>query len=70
VNPDDPSDTLENYSFKFKSKTFWKFFGPGLLMAMAFLDPGNIAGDLDAGRVGGNGLLWVLFWSTILGCWI
>ena len=69
-NPDDLEDTKENYKFKFKSKTFFKFAGPGLLMSIAFLDPGNIAGDLDAGCTGGNGLLWVLFWSTVLGCWI
>jgi len=44
--------------------------GPGLLMSIAFLDPGNIAGDLDAGVAGGNTLLWVLMWSHILGDWI
>ena len=30
-------------------------------MSIPFFDPGNIAGDLDAGRVAGNKLLWVLF---------
>ena len=39
-------------------------------MSIAFLDPGNIAGDLDAGVAGKNTLLWVLLWSTVLGCWI
>jgi len=50
-------------------KTFIDFVGPGLLMSIAFLDPGNIAGDLDAGRAGRYGLLWLLFWSTAVGCY-
>ena len=35
--------------------------GPGLLMSIAFLDPENLDGDLDAGRADGYGLLWILF---------
>ncbi len=58
--PVDPNDTPENYKWNFKCKTFWKYLGPGLLMSIPFFDPGNIAGDLDAGRVAGNSLLWVL----------
>ena len=44
-----------------------KFVGPGFLMSIAYLDPGNIAGDLDAGVKGGYKLIWMLMWSTILG---
>ena len=36
-------------------------------MSIAYLDPGNIAGDLDAGIHGGYTLLWTLLWSTVLG---
>jgi len=43
------------------------FAGPGLLMSIAYLDPGNIAGDLDAGVRGKYALIWTLFWSTTLG---
>ena len=64
----DETDISENYKFHFNCKTFWGFVGPGLLMSIAYLDPGNIAGDLDAGLAGGNSLLWVLFCSTFLGC--
>jgi natural resistance-associated macrophage protein 2 len=35
--------------FKFKCKKLMSFVGPGFLMSIAYLDPGNIAGDLDAG---------------------
>ena len=36
-------------------------------MSIAYLDPGNIAGDLDAGVKGGYTLIWTLLWATILG---
>ncbi|KAM5228718.1 natural resistance-associated macrophage protein 1 [Ctenodactylus gundi] len=36
-------------------------------MSIAFLDPGNIESDLQAGAVAGFKLLWVLFWATALG---
>lgn len=45
------------------------YVGPGFLMSIAYLDPGNIAGDLEAGLYGGYRLIWVLLWSTILGLW-
>ncbi len=43
------------------------FSGPGLLMSIAYLDPGNIEGDLQAGAVAGYKLLGILFWSTACG---
>ncbi|XP_032134120.1 natural resistance-associated macrophage protein 1 isoform X2 [Sapajus apella] len=36
-------------------------------MSIAFLDPGNIESDLQAGAVAGFKLLWVLLWATVLG---
>ncbi len=36
-------------------------------MSIAYIDPGNIESDLQAGAIGIYGLLWVLFWSTVLG---
>eukprot|EP00742_Colponemidia_sp_Colp-10_P009305 GILJ01010136.1.p1 GENE.GILJ01010136.1~~GILJ01010136.1.p1 ORF type:complete len:526 (-),score=73.23 GILJ01010136.1:169-1746(-) len=57
-----PEDTK---SFSFKK--LWAFAGPGLLMSIAYLDPGNLEGDLQAGVVGGHQLLWILFWATCAG---
>ena len=36
-------------------------------MSIAYLDPGNIESDLQAGATAGYQLLWVLFWSTVIG---
>eukprot|EP01103_Thecamoeba_quadrilineata_P014550 TRINITY_DN4363_c0_g1_i1.p1 TRINITY_DN4363_c0_g1~~TRINITY_DN4363_c0_g1_i1.p1 ORF type:complete len:349 (-),score=45.22 TRINITY_DN4363_c0_g1_i1:247-1293(-) len=36
-------------------------------MSIAYIDPGNIESDLQAGVQTGYKLLWVLFWSTVMG---
>jgi natural resistance-associated macrophage protein len=53
--------------FKFSCKKLMSFAGPGFLMSIAYLDPGNIAGDLSAGVQGKYSLIWTLLWATILG---
>ena len=35
----------------FSFRKLWAFTGPGFLMSIAYLDPGNIEGDLQAGAV-------------------
>ena len=35
----------------FSFRKLWKFTGPGFLMSIAYLDPGNIESDLQAGSV-------------------
>ena len=64
------ADWYENeplLKFRFSCKKLRSFVGPGFLMSIAYLDPGNIAGDLDAGISGKYSLIWTLFWSTVLG---
>ncbi|XP_051704009.2 natural resistance-associated macrophage protein 1 isoform X1 [Oryctolagus cuniculus] len=51
----------------FSLRKLWAFTGPGFLMSIAFLDPGNIESDLQAGAAAGFKLLWVLLWATVLG---
>ncbi|XP_057420920.1 metal transporter Nramp3-like [Lotus japonicus] len=36
-------------------------------MCIAFLDPGNLEGDLQAGAIAGYSLLWLLMWATGMG---
>ncbi|KAL7618833.1 hypothetical protein Lser_V15G00903 [Lactuca serriola] len=36
-------------------------------MSTAFLDPGNLEGDLQTGAVSGYSLLWLLLWSAVMG---
>jgi NRAMP (natural resistance-associated macrophage protein)-like metal ion transporter len=46
---------------------FWRYTGPGWLMSIAYLDPGNLESDLQTGANTGYQLLWVLWWATVLG---
>ena len=43
------------------------YIGPGFLISFAFLDPGNIAGDMDAGIKGGYSLIWSLLVASVMG---
>ncbi|KMT19135.1 hypothetical protein BVRB_1g015320 isoform A [Beta vulgaris subsp. vulgaris] len=61
----EPFDDIQTPPFSWKK--LWLFTGPGILMSIAFLDPGNIEGDLQAGAIAGYSLLWLLLWSTIMG---
>lgn len=51
----------------FSWRKLWAFTGPGFLMSIAYIDPGNFESDVQAGAVAGYSLLWVLFWSTAIG---
>ena len=51
----------------FSFKKLWAFTGPGFLMSIAYLDPGNIESDLQSGAQAGYRLLWLLMVSTVLG---
>ena len=37
--------------YKFSFRRLWAFTGPGFLMSIAYLDPGNIESDLQSGAV-------------------
>uniref|UniRef100_A0A8I6Y1C9 Metal transporter Nramp2 n=1 Tax=Hordeum vulgare subsp. vulgare TaxID=112509 RepID=A0A8I6Y1C9_HORVV len=51
----------------FSWRKLWRFTGPGFLMCIGFLDPGNLEGDLQAGAAAGYQLLWLLLWATVMG---
>eukprot|EP00746_Dinoflagellata_sp_MGD_P010456 gnl/MRDRNA2_/MRDRNA2_121591_c0_seq1.p1 gnl/MRDRNA2_/MRDRNA2_121591_c0~~gnl/MRDRNA2_/MRDRNA2_121591_c0_seq1.p1 ORF type:complete len:553 (+),score=66.42 gnl/MRDRNA2_/MRDRNA2_121591_c0_seq1:44-1702(+) len=59
--PIDPPETT------FSCKTFMAYAGPGWLMSLAYLDPGNLESDLQNGAYTGYSLIWVLFLCTIAG---
>ncbi|XP_044299238.1 natural resistance-associated macrophage protein 2 isoform X2 [Varanus komodoensis] len=51
----------------FSFRKLWAFTGPGFLMSIAYLDPGNIESDLQSGAIAQFKLLWVLLLATIIG---
>lgn len=64
---DDDGDSSAGPSSPFSWRKLWLFTGPGFLMSIAFLDPGNLEGDLQAGAAAGYSLLWLLLLATAMG---
>ena len=54
----------------FSLRKFAAFVGPGFLMCIAYVDPGNFESNLQAGCQFGYSLLWVLMWATLMGLYI
>lgn len=48
------------------SLSFFRFIGPGLLVTVGFIDPGNWASNFAAGSRFGYQLLWVVTLSTVM----
>jgi manganese transport protein len=51
---------------KFGIADFLKYLGPGLLVTVGFIDPGNWAANLAAGAGYGYKLLWMITLSTVM----
>ncbi len=50
----------------FMALDFFKYIGPGFLVAVGFIDPGNWASNIAAGSDYGYKLLWMVTLSTIM----
>jgi manganese transport protein len=56
----------KNYRPTSGALDIFKFIGPGLLVTVGFIDPGNWASNLAAGAEYGYALLWMVTLSTIM----
>jgi len=56
----------KGYSPRYGALDIFKFIGPGLLVTVGFIDPGNWASNLAAGADYGYALLWMVTLSTIM----
>lgn len=56
----------KNYRPVFGGLDILKYIGPGLLVTVGFIDPGNWASNLSAGADYGYSLLWMVTFSTIM----
>jgi len=54
------------YPQRFGISELLKYIGPGLLVTVGFIDPGNWATNIAAGSLFGYRLLWVVTLSTIM----
>jgi manganese transport protein len=51
---------------RFPFKTLFSFLGPGFLVTVGFIDPGNWATNIEGGSRFGYQLLWVITLSTVM----
>lgn len=56
----------KGYTPKYGGLDIFRFIGPGLLVTVGFIDPGNWASNLAAGADYGYALLWMVTLSTIM----
>ena len=56
----------KNYKPHYGGLEIFKFIGPGLLVTVGFIDPGNWASNLAAGAEYGYSLLWMVTLSTFM----
>jgi manganese transport protein len=56
----------KGYKAKYGGLDIFKFIGPGLLVTVGFIDPGNWASNLAAGADYGYALLWMVTLSTLM----
>ena len=58
--------STKNHKPRFGALEILKYIGPGLLVTVGFIDPGNWASNIAAGSQFGYTLLWVVTLSTIM----
>ncbi len=56
----------KNHKPRFGALEILKYIGPGLLVTVGFIDPGNWASNIAAGSQFGYTLLWVVTLSTVM----
>ena len=56
----------EDQGMSFKAREFLRYIGPGILVTVGFIDPGNWAANMAAGADYGYKLLWMVTLSTIM----
>lgn len=56
----------KGYKRRFEALDLFRYIGPGLLVTVGFIDPGNWASNLAAGAGFGYKLLWMVTLSTVM----
>ena len=59
-------DYLKKHAPSTRALVFLRYLGPGLLVTVGFIDPGNWASNIAAGSSYGYRLLWMVTLSTVM----
>lgn len=60
------AEILKRHRTRLEALTFLRYIGPGLLVTVGFIDPGNWASNIAAGASHGYALLWMVTLSTVM----
>ena len=61
----DPKTAVSNRSSGFW-RDLWNYFGPALIVSVAYMDPGNYGTDISGGASFGYSMLWVVWLAGIM----
>ena len=56
----------ETHGTSQRARDFLRYIGPGILITVGFIDPGNWASNMAAGAQYGYSLLWMVTLSTLM----
>ena len=59
-------ERLKRHAPRREAPAFLRYLGPGLLVTVGFIDPGNWASNIAAGSQFGYQLLWIVTLSTVM----
>ena len=59
-------DLFTTHARRREAFAFLRYLGPGLLVTVGFIDPGNWASNIAAGAIHGYALLWVVTLGTVM----
>ena len=59
-------ETVQEYGSKSFFRNFAAYFGPALVVSVAYIDPGNYGTDISGGASFGYSMLWVVWMASIM----
>ncbi len=59
-------ETVQRYEAKSLLRNFGAYFGPALIVSVAYIDPGNYGTDISGGASFGYSMLWVVWLASIM----
>ncbi len=59
-------NTLQTGGSSSVLRSFLAYFGPALIVSVAYIDPGNYGTDISGGASFGYGMLWVVWMASIM----
>ena len=60
-----PRTEVSTNSSSFR-RDLWNYFGPALMVSVAYMDPGNYGTDISGGASFGYSMLWIVWLAGVM----